>query len=295
MMWLLRRAFLPEGDVMGINRRNLDLVRRRNERRHFPLADDKLLTKATLAAVGVPVAPSLSVFSSFGELGRLAERLAGLDEFVIKPASASGGRGILVIAGRDGDGWRTAGGRFVGLDELRRHVADIVFGVYTLDRSDRAIVEPRLHPHPFFADLWPHGLSDVRVILTDERPTLSMIRVPTRASEGRANLHQGALGLGLDLETGRTVRAWHRKRSITTHPDSGSPLLGLQVPDWPELIAIAERVAAVMPLKYLGLDLVVDRDLGPLVLEVNARPGLEIQNVTGVPLASRLRAMGALR
>jgi alpha-L-glutamate ligase-like protein len=295
MRWLLHRVFVPEGDVMGINRRNLELVRRRNQRRHFPLADDKLLTKEVLAAAGVPVAPSLSVFSSFAELGHLAERIDGLDEFVIKPASASGGRGIVVIAGRDGDGWRTAGGRWIGFDELRRHVADIVFGVYTLDRSDRAIIEPRLHPHPFFADLWPHGLSDVRIILTDDAPTMSMIRVPTRASEGRANLHQGALGLGLDLETGCTIRAWHRKRPIATHPDSGSPLLGLQVPGWSALLDIARRVAAALPLKYLGLDLVVDRNLGPLVLEVNARPGLEIQNVTGIPLATRLREMGALR
>ena len=41
------------------------------------------------------------------------------------------------------------------------------------------------------------------------------------------------------------------------------------------------RIAAccydAIPLGYLGVDLVVDAELGPMVLELNARPGLTIQ------------------
>lgn len=300
MRWLARLFAARKDGVLGINRRNVDLVRRRNPRRFFPVANEKLLAKEALAAAGVPVAPTLAVFATFGALGELDGRLHAYDEFVVKPGRGSGGRGILVIAerervsdgGRD-DRFRTAGGRWVTRDELRRHIADIVFGVYSIDRPDCAFVEPRLKPHPFFAALFAGGLSDVRVITVDERPALSMIRVPTVASGGRANLHQGAIGLGVDLETGRVHRAYLRKRLIDVHPDTGEPLIGQQVPGWDGIRAMAETVARALPLKYLGIDIVVDRALGPLVLEVNARPGLEIQNVTGVPLRALFRQMGA--
>jgi len=40
----------------------------------------------------------------------------------------------------------------------------------------------------------------------------------------------------------------------------------------------------VTGLGYLGVDMVIDRDKGPLILEMNARPGLNIQiaNCTGI-------------
>jgi glutathione synthase/RimK-type ligase-like ATP-grasp enzyme len=41
------------------------------------------------------------------------------------------------------------------------------------------------------------------------------------------------------------------------------------------------------------VDIVVDRERGPLVLEINARPGLEIQNVVGRGLGDALAALRA--
>ncbi len=289
-LWRAPRAAVRA--VLGMNRRNLDYVLPRNPRRHFDLANDKLRAKEVLSAAGVPVAPTLATFSSFHELKHLDERLGPLDEFVVKPARGHGGMGILVIAGRDGDRVRTAGGRLLGPDELRRHIADIVFGVYTFDRADVAIVEPRLVPAPFFAALYPDGLSDVRVITVDGHPAAAMIRVPTRASDGRANLHQGALGVAVDLDTGRIPRAWHRGAPCDTHPDTGAPLVGQVVPHWPDILTISRRAAAAVPLGYLGIDLIVDATRGPMLLEINARPGLEIQNVVGHGFRDRFRALG---
>jgi len=292
-MWRwLELALGGQDAVMGINRRNVAMIKPRNARRHFPIADDKLLAKEILGSASVPVAPTLATFASFSEIADLEARLDGLDEFVVKPARGSGGRGIVVVAGRDGEDYMTAGGRRIGLVELRRHIADIVFGVYAFDQADVAFVEPRLKPHPFFAAMYSGGLSDVRVIVVDDRPALSMIRVPTRASGGRANLHQGAIGLGVDLDTGEVTRAWSRGRPVLVHPDSGEKLGGRRVPHWGRILEMSCRIAEAVPLKYLGIDIVVDRDMGPLVLEINARPGLEIQNVTGQPLLERLREMG---
>lgn len=286
----------PKDGVMGMNRRNLEMVYPKNPRRHFTLVNHKLKTKGILAAVGLPVSDTITTFGSFVELDTFAVRLAGLDEFVIKPANGSGGRGILVVAGREQVGddvtYFTAGGRRLGGEEMRKHIADIVFGVYTFDRADIAIVEPRLHPDPFFASLYPDGLSDVRVITVDGQAVIAMIRVPTKASDGRANLHQGAIGLGLDLATGRVLRARKKGQPVDVHPDTGLSLVGQQIPFWPDILDIVRRGAAALPLGYLGFDIVVDRDRGPIVLEVNARPGLEIQNVTGIPLRQHLRELG---
>ncbi|TNF33311.1 MAG: hypothetical protein EP329_08455 [Deltaproteobacteria bacterium] len=292
MSRLLRWLTASRSAVLGMNRRNCELVLPKNPRRHFDIANDKLLTKRILAPAGVPVAPTLTTFSSFFELAELDDRLAGHDSFAVKPSRGAGGRGVLVVAGRDGDRFRTPSGRWVERDALSRRIADIVYGVYTHDKPDVALVEPRLVPHPFFAGLFPSALSDVRVIVVDDVPALAMLRVPTESSDGRANLHQGGLGLGVDLATGEINRGWHRGRPITHHPDSGAPLLGMRVPQWDEVLDISRRTSRAVPLNYLGLDIVFDATLGPLVLEINVRPGLEIQNVTGVPLRGRLGELG---
>lgn len=283
-MSLLSLLFAPKDRVLGMNRRNCELIHGKNRRADFPIANDKLRAKQVLTEAGVPVAATLFTFETFRELDSLEARLGKLVEFVVKPARGHGGRGILVIAGRNNDEYVSAGGRAITRDELRRHLADIIFGVYTLDRPDFAIVEPRLRPHGFFANLYPEGLSDIRILSVDEAPVLAMARVPTRASDGRANLHQGAIGLGVDIETGVVERARLRGRPIDVHPDSRQPLLGHEVPFWDRILEIARTIAATVPLKYLGMDLVIDRDLGPLALEINARPGLEIQNITQKPL-----------
>ncbi len=283
-MSLFSLLFAPKDQVLGMNRRNCELISRRNRRVDFPIANDKLLAKQILADAGVPVAATLTTFDSFKELDQIDARLGALTEFAVKPARGHGGRGIVVIASRSGSDWISAGGRRISPEEMRRHLADIIFGVHTLDRPDVAIVEPRLRPHGFFAELHPEGLSDIRILSVDEIPMLAMARVPTRASDGRANLHQGAIGLGIDVETGIVERARLRQQPIEVHPDSGRPLLGHVVPFWEHIREMARQIAQVVPLKYLGIDIVIDRDLGPLMLEINARPGLEIQNVTGRPL-----------
>jgi alpha-L-glutamate ligase-like protein len=147
-----------------------------------------------------------------------------------------------------------------------------------------------VRPHEVFERLWSDGLCDIRVIVLEGTPVFAMVRVPTHESGGRANLHQGGIGLALDLKTGKTVRAYYRGRSIETHPEGGAPLVGVQMPAWDVVLDTAQRAARSVTLGYLGVDIVVDRERGPAVLEVNARPGLEIQNVHGHGMGPSLPA-----
>lgn len=267
-------------ELVGMNRRNVELVYPLNPRAHYPIADDKLLGKQTLAAAGVPVPESLATCEGLFAIPGVIDRLAGDERFVVKPASGSGGDGILVVGDRgDGPSWSMPGGARLFAHDLHRHLANIVFGAYSKQLEDRAFVERRVEQHPDLAVLCAGGICDIRVIAVEGTPVMAMARVPTVRSGGRANLHQGGVGLALDLETGVTTRAVIRRRSIAAHPDTGAALLGVQLPHWAEVVEVARAAAAAVPLQFLGVDVVIDIDRGPLVLEINARPGIEIQNV----------------
>ncbi|HEX5636104.1 MAG TPA: sugar-transfer associated ATP-grasp domain-containing protein, partial [Gammaproteobacteria bacterium] len=229
-----------------------------------------------LAAQGVPVPPSYFVIESFHQTQQVGQMLADLDDFVIKPAQGSGGGGIVVITRRDEHGWYSPSGSLWTVLDIQRHVADIVFGTHSFDLGDFAIFEQRLRPAPLLHKLSPWGLADLRVIVLDHKPVMAMCRLPTKASGGRANLHQGAVGVGINLKTGRSTHAIHAGMPIILHPDHGENLIGLELPDWKECLTIAQRCGEILPLKYLGVDLAMT-DEGPKVLEVNARPGLAIQ------------------
>jgi alpha-L-glutamate ligase-like protein len=274
--------------VLSMNRRNLQYVYTRNKRRDYPLADDKLLAKKTLVAAGVRMPETYRTYSHFFELRNLERDLAAYQDFVIKPAQGSGGNGIIVIAGRSGSNWRGIGGRIYTAFDLRKHISDIIFGVHSLDQRDSAIIESRIVQHADMQLLSPLGLADVRIILCDHVPILSMTRLPTRLSDGKANLHQGALGVAIDIFSGVTVSGLFKGKPVEIHPDSGIPLLGRTVPFWPEVMALARLAARSVPLKYLGVDISIAPD-GPLLLEINVRPGLEIQNVNRRGMLSLLQ------
>ncbi len=282
---LLRRR----AELMGLNQRNIDLVHRENPRQYFPLADDKELAKRRLTQAGVPVPETLAVCPGLYAIPDVLETLSDSDGFVIKPACGAAGKGVLVVGRRSGSGrWNQAGGGEVTTFDLRRHLAQIVFGTYSKRLEDRALVERRIEPHPVLRSLWADGLSDVRVILLRATPIMAMVRVPTARSGGRANLHTGGIGLSVDLDTGQVTRAWYRRQSIQRHPESDARLVGVQIPCWEEVLRIAVRSARAVPLGYLGVDVAIDREAGPLVLEINVRAGLEIQNVCGQGLRAAI-------
>ena len=106
-----------------------------------------------------------------------------------------------------------------------------------------------------------------------------MLRLPTKRSGGKANLHQGAVGLAIDLETGKITHASQKGESIEKHPDTDVQLVGFKIPKWRQIMDISKRASKAIPLGYIGVDICVDQNRGPLILEVNGRPGIEIQNV----------------
>jgi alpha-L-glutamate ligase-like protein len=202
---------------------------------------------------------------------------------------------VLVITDRDRRGYRRHNGELLRLDDLKQHLSDILSGMYSLGgQPDSAIVQQRIRLHPAFAAITYKGIPDVRVILYRNEPAMAMLRLPTKASNGRANLHQGGIGTGIDLETGVTNHAVQRNRVVEKHPDTGRPVVGMRVPYWAEVLRLSRRVSEAVGLGYIGVDVVVDATSGPMLLEANARPGLAIQIANGKGLLPRLEAIDAL-
>jgi alpha-L-glutamate ligase-like protein len=221
--------------------------------------------------------------------------LHGHHEFVIKPNRGSAGRGVFVIVARTGETFLRHNGEKVRLDSLKQHLSDILSGMYSLGgQPDKVIIQQRIHLHPAFAAISYKGIPDVRVILYRNEPAMAMLRLPTRESNGRANLHQGGIGTGIDLETGMTHHAVQRNRFVDRHPDTGQPVVGMCVPYWEDVLDMSRCVARAVGLGYIGVDIVVDEDSGPMLLEANARPGLAIQIANGRGLLPRLEAIDAM-
>ena len=196
------------------------------------------------------------------------------------------------MRGREEDGWLRPNGSRVGLDDVRFRISEILSGLFSLGgQADRAIIEECLTVHPLLREVSFGGVPDLRVILYRGIPAMAMLRLPTRKSDGRANLHQGAVGVGVDLATGRMIHAVLGSRAVKEHPDTGHPLVGPEAPFFDELLLRAARLGMVSQLGYIGVDLVIDERRGPVVLELNARPGLAIQAANARGLLPVLEAI----
>ncbi len=292
---LASRRQLRERGVVGMNERNANFVQRFNRRSHYPLVDDKLQTKRLAMASGIAVPELYAVLRTPADTRDLAERVAGREQFVIKPAHGSGGDGIMVVTSRNArraELFRLSDGSVVSESDIRYHVTNIISGRYSLGgHRDCAMIEYCVQADPVFTDIAHNGVPDVRVLVFRGYPAMAMVRLPTRESKGKANLHQGAVGAGVDLSTGHTVFAVHDSQAVEEHPDTGALVTGIAVPHWQTLLELAASCYELTGLGYLGVDLVLDRDRGPLILELNARPGLGIQIANRMGLRARLSVL----
>ena len=265
--------------VAGVNRRNRSLIYTNNKRKNYILADDKIETKLFLEQYGIPVPRTYTIMENIGDIETKWASMIQHDSVAIKPAKGKGGGGIVVLFKNNNDEWASPSGKKMSSYEIKRHIANILFGVYSFGNSDRSIVEYCIQTPEFFTDIFPEGVPDIRLITLRDEIITAMLRIPTKESGGKGNLHQGALGVAIDIESGIMGDSYNYKKYLDHHPDTLAPIKGLRVPHWEKIIEITQKTAAVSPLKYMGIDIVIDKKLGPLVMELNVRPGIEIQNV----------------
>lgn len=282
-------------DVLGLNARSADYLVL-NKKLARKRADDKLLTKKMLRKMKVPHPRLLGTLSNVSGVRKFNwEKLK--DGFAIKPVQGFGGQGIMLIkrpAKEKGFFW-TVDGKRVGLEELSIHAQDVVEGKYSHNNlPDKAMIEERIKIHPIFKKLAIGGAPDVRVIVFNKVPVMAMLRLPTEESSGKANLHQGAIGLGIDMATGITTHGVYKNASIKYFPDTNKKVNGIAIPDWNKILNMAVKTQIVSKLPYLSVDMLIDEDQGPVVLELNDQPGLSIQIANMAGLRRRLERVEGL-
>ncbi len=287
---------LDRRGVLGINQRNANYTLVVNPRKYYPLVDDKLLTKKLALEKGINVPELYGVIHYHHQVREVLDTAARHDQFVVKPSMGSGGEGILVIVGHDGEVFEKASGETISREDLMHYISGILSGLYSLGgQDDKVLMEYKVEVAPVFEMVALQGVPDIRVIVYRGVPIMSMVRLPTRESDGKANLHQGAVGVGVDLGEGVTLLGVHHDRVIGLHPDTNQPIEGINIPFWGEILKISASAYEMTGLGYIGVDVVLDRGKGPMILEFNARPGLSIQIANQMGLLPRLRAVDAGR
>lgn len=275
MKKLLKNMLGLDKSVLGINERNIDIIYKYNQRKDYVLADDKVLAKNIFDKNDISCPKTFGIVNNLMEVSPVWERVSANDKIVVKPAKGAGGKGILILKKVNGQWF--SGTRLITEEQITYHIANILFGLYSFGDDDKALFEEFVNPHPFFASIYGDGVPDFRIILLKDKPLQAMLRMPTEKSDGKANLHQGGLGIGVDMVNGKLAQAYDGRRYHQVHPDSGHAIQGLLIPHWEQMLALSIQTAKAFPLQYLGVDLVIDKDKGPMVMEVNVRPGLGIQ------------------
>lgn len=288
--WFKTFQKLKECGILGMNARNFNVISKLNNRRLYPLVDDKVQTKELALKAGITTTKKIGIIEYQYQVKNFPEIVKNYKEFVIKPAHGSGGKGVLVIKKWDKDSFITASEKTLSYKQVYQHISNILSGLYSLGgRYDVALIEEMVHFSDVFQDFSYQGVPDVRVIVYKGYPAMAMMRLATSESGGRANLHQGAVGVGLDIQTGHTINAVMHNTPISFHPDTKTDLKKLQVPFWREHLLIAAKAYEMTGLGYFGADIVLDKDKGPMMLELNARPGLAIQIANQMGLKKALK------
>ncbi len=288
-MWIFNNPGL-----LGINARNLLYIKPYNPKKAVLLADSKIKTKNYLSARGVPVARLYNVIGSKKELGSFDFNSLP-NSFVVKPNAGYGGEGIEIIKGRKGRNFVSEKGDIITLEELENHISDILDGRYSIaDISDSALFEQRLEAPDFLKKMAHKGLPDFRIVVHNLIPVMAMLRLPTESSGGKANIHMGGIGVGIDISKGELTFATQFDKKIDGIPGFGDPR-GIKIPRWDECLLIASRVQQVTNLGFAAVDMVFDRNMGPVLLEINARAGLQVQVANMAPLRRRLERIEGVK
>lgn len=284
--------------ILGINARNLLYLYPYNPRRAVLVADNKLLAKKILKKAGLPVLETYGIIKTHHDL-KTFDWTSLPASFTVKPNTGLAGGGILIVYGRkknNPQAWVKADKKQVTIENLENHILNILDGNFSLmGIPDIAFFEERAKLLKLFKPYCWRGIPDIRIIVFNMVPVMAELRVPTKASGGQANLHAGGIGVGIDLGSGITTNAiWH-DQLIDYIPDSRVILRGLKIPYWQDILEMAINAQVATGLGFMGIDVTIDREKGPIIFEVNARPGLSIQIANLAPLKERLKRVTGLK
>lgn len=288
--------------ILGNNTRIRDYILPHNLRQDYPFVDNKIKTSELLTKAHIPTPDLYFTIQGMGETKDFHKKVRDLSSFVVKPAKGAMGNGITIAEEinwkekKTETTFKTTRRETMSYAAMMYHISSVLSGLYSLSgQRDEVMIQEKLNLEPFLKPITHQGVPDIRVILFYGYPVMAMLRLPTSSSGGRGNLHQGAVGCGVRLKNGELVHAIQNNRSLIEHPDTKVKIKGLKLPYWEDTLTLATKCADVVNINYLGVDIVLDPLKGPMVLELNARPGLSIQLANQKGLLPRLEKINTAR
>lgn len=276
-------------DLLGINARNA-IYLSRSSNKSKAIVHSKYATKILLRDNNIATAEIYGILATEEDITDFDWQSLEKD-FVIKPTNGYAGTGVIPFRNKTSeDSWTDMLGNKWDLDDIKLHCSDILSGQYSIHGTNHnVIIEERIPIHPKLLKYSYKGTPDIRVIVFNSVPVMAMLRLPTEESGGRANLAQGALAVGIDLATGITTFALaHKSEPIRYLPGTKKKLNGIVIPEWEKVLETAVIASNVAELQFTGIDLFIHKDKGPMVVEINAAPGLSIQAANRAGLRRRL-------
>lgn len=275
--------------ILGQNERNLKYIKPNNTSFAKYLADSKLRTKEFLYNKWVAVPETFFVISEHSQIKDL-DFTAFIPPFVIKPNLGFGWKGILIINEIDSLGnYVTNSWEVFSKVDLIKHFNEILDWFYSLSwNRDKVIIEQKIELEPSIELIGKYGLPDVRVVVYNKIPVMAMLRIPTPNSKGKANLHSWACWAGIDISNGKLTHITQFDKYIKSVPGIWD-VRWLELPNWDDVLSLCVKLQEITWIWYLACDIVFDKEKGPLLLEVNLRPWLNVQIANKAALWARLK------
>ena len=169
-----------------------------------------------------------------------------------------------------------------GIEKIKLADCDVVDIYNHLVNDSKPLVEEVVKQHPTMDLLSSSSVNTIRVITILKDGDAKLVAGGIRMSQNGIfvdNFNAGGIGVVFDVKTGVVISDGYDKiRGVyKTVPESGVTLKGFQIPQWDEIVKLVKEAALVVPqVAYVGWDVAVSADKGPLLIEGNSYPGQDI-------------------
>lgn len=184
---------------------------------------------------------------------------------------------IKPIDGLEGDGCQ-----IIEYDKSANYSA-----LYNKLKNGNYLIEEvvKQHPNMIFGNKSVNTIQ-VYTIFDKKIDKAVCIKTTLRAGIGDSivdNSHSGGISYEIDIKTGIIdSRGWgHANSGGIIHPGSDICMLGKRIPFWDDVIRMCEAAAKKIPqVRYIGWDVAITSQ-GPLLIEGNNTPDLDIMEFVG--------------
>lgn len=229
------------------------IVRRMNPRELWHFFDDKAEFNAKFSRW---ISRRWLKIDAATTADQLADFCQSFDALIAKPLEGSSGQGIFRCEAKD---WADAGA-FLNM----------------LHEKQIGILEEIVVQHPDMAKLCPTSVNTCRIatLLGDKQQGIVYAFVRIGNGKVMDNVDCGGMAARVDLATGliKTVGADKAGQRFETHPMTGTPLIGFQIPFWEEAKQMCLEAAQIVPdMRFIAWDVAITPD-GPTLIEGNSFP-----------------------